>query len=82
MLFGQLQGPGHVGKPRKLWIAVVFSDIHHLSIVLWFPTLPSRSEQVCLASSDLLLTHLALAATRFSYYCYVRTQSTKNNNNN
>ena len=67
----------------KIWNDVVLSDIHHLSVVLWLPILPSRSEQVCLASSDLLHMHLALAGTRFSYYyCYVHTQSTKSNNNN
>ena len=29
-----------------------------------------RSEQVCLASSDLLHTHLALAGMRFDYHCW------------
>ena len=29
MLFGQVKGPGHVGKPRKIWNDVVLSDIHH-----------------------------------------------------
>ena len=29
-----------------------------------------RSDQVCLASSDLLHTHLALAGMHFDYYCY------------
>ena len=33
----------------------------------YFPPLPSRSEQVCLASSDLLPTHLALAGTPCCY---------------
>ena len=32
MLFGQVKGPGHVGKPRKILNDVVLSDIHHLSI--------------------------------------------------
>ena len=32
MLFGQVKGPGHIGKPRKMWNDVVLSDIHHLSI--------------------------------------------------
>ena len=30
-LFGQVTGPGHVGKPR-IWSDVVLSDIHHLSV--------------------------------------------------
>ena len=32
--------------------------------------LSTRSEQVCLASSDLLHTHLALAGTNFTYHYY------------
>ena len=32
MLFGQVKGPGHVGKPVKTWNDVVLSDIHCLSI--------------------------------------------------
>ena len=32
MLFGQVKGPGHVGKPSKVWNDVVLSGIHHLSI--------------------------------------------------
>ena len=35
---------------------------------VYFLPLTSRSEQVCLASSDLLRTHLALAGTRCHYY--------------
>ena len=34
-----------------------------------FPPVSSRSEQVCLVSSDFLHMHLALAGMRF-YYCY------------
>ena len=37
---------------------------------VYFPPLSSRSEQVCLESSDLLHMHLALAGTRFTFdYC-------------
>ena len=32
MLFGQVKGPGRVGKPRKIWNDVVLSDIHQLSM--------------------------------------------------
>ena len=35
---------------------------------VYFPPLSSRSEQVCLASSHLLHTHLALAGTPFNNY--------------
>ena len=37
-------------------------------ISVYLPPLSSCSEQVCLASSDLLHTHLALAGTKFHYY--------------
>ena len=32
MLFAQVKGPGHVGKPRKVWSDAVPSDIQQLSI--------------------------------------------------
>ena len=41
-------------------------DIQYCSVI----GVPSRSEQVCLTSSDLLHTHLALAGTRRCYYYY------------
>ena len=49
---------------------VVLSDIHYLSFPAPIKSLiSSRSEQVCLASSDLLHTHLALAGTRVQLSC-------------
>ena len=38
---------------------------------VYYPPQSSRSEQVCLESSDLLHTHLALAGTHFKYYYYL-----------
>ena len=32
MMFGQLKGSGHVGKPREIWNKVVLSDIYHVSV--------------------------------------------------
>ena len=43
LLFGQVKGPGHVGKPRKIWNDVVLSDIHHLSISRPYQVAQSKS---------------------------------------
>ena len=51
---------GRVGKPRKAYTDVLLSDIQSIS----------HPYQVCLASSDLLHMHLALAGTRFVCYYY------------
>ena len=57
---------GHAGKLRDIWNDVFLSDIHHLSISRPYQ---GRSAQVCLVSSDLLCTHLALAGMCVSLYC-------------
>ena len=32
LLFGQVRGPGHLGKPREIWHDLVLSEIDRLSI--------------------------------------------------
>ena len=59
---------------RKNWNDVVLSDVYRRcrsvrhSPSVYFPSLPSRSGQICLAGSDLLHTHLALAGMRGNRY--------------
>lgn len=41
MMFGQLKGPGHVGKPWKIWNNVVLSDMHRSSLEVYGDCLTS-----------------------------------------
>ena len=66
------QGRNNVPSVARAW------GLHHCrsdmvlsdSSSVYFLPLSSRSQQVCLASSDLLNTHLPLAGMHFDYYYY------------
>ena len=64
-----LPGHMHVGKPWKIGTGVALSSSGY------FPPLSGRSQQVCLASSDLLYTHLALAGRSNKLVGYVEQRN-------
>ena len=60
----------HINPEGDAQAMQIFYNLHDGSQqrVCHVPCFSSRSEQVCLASSDLLHTHLALAGTCYSYH--------------
>ena len=54
----------------RLSLLLSLQPLQDTASSVYFPLLSSRSEQVCLASSDLLHTHLALAGKHCNYYYY------------
>ena len=64
----QLAGSLIAGHVRNIWSDVMLPNIYHVSMSRPYQ---SRSEQACLASSDLSHTHLALAGMCFDVYCHM-----------
>ena len=77
----RLRSAAHWSERRTLlclllaWHARALQCLNKPCDLVWhsssvnFPPLSSRSETVCLASSGLLHTHLALADMHFTHYC-------------
>ena len=65
MLFGQVKGPDHQGRPRKIRNDTGLSDFQHLQI-----NCPRRSEQASLARQDLGHTHPAHVLDSVNSCCY------------
>ena len=66
ILFGQVKGQSHVGKPRSIWNNVVLSDIHHLSISRPYQVAQNKSAwraQTCSTPTESWLASVVITIT-------------------
>ena len=86
MLFGQVRGPGHAGKPGKLRSDMVLSDMHHLPSFRPYQITQTKSAwqaPTCFTHThcldDLVLSLLAaLHRQSLAYWCIAHSAEPSN----